>query len=290
MSGRTKQIADLIEVLNDKAARPLLMGIVNVTPDSFSDGGKFFDYDKAIQHGFELIEQGADILDIGGESTRRGATAISEDEEIQRIIPVIKKWAADTKTPISVDTRNAKTAAAALDAGACIINDVSAFSYDPKMPALLGERKPLAIAMHMRGTPETMMDLTNYVSLFGEVLSELWNNAQKALSAGLPPTHLILDPGYGFSKDTNQNIELLHHLGAFVATGHPIVVAISRKTFIGQLTGKQLPVDRLFGTAAVVALAVAGGAKILRVHDVGPMKDVITVAHAICQAPRGGSC
>ncbi len=281
MSRRAEQTAALTAAIEDALRPPMLMGVINVTPDSFSDGGRYLDPEAAVARGLELADQGADILDIGGESTRPGAAAPNRDEELRRVIPVIRELAARTQVPLSIDTRSAAVAQAALEAGAVIVNDVTAFSYDPEMPGLLGDERPLAIAMHMRGSPSDMMTRTAYVSLIADCVSELWARAGRALDAGLPLRHLLLDPGIGFAKDARQNVELLHRLDAFVALGRPIVVGVSRKSFLGRLTGRTDPGDRLHATAAAVALAVARGARVLRVHDVCAMRDVAAVAHAI---------
>jgi dihydropteroate synthase len=281
MPRRVAQTAALIAALEDHARPPLLMGVLNVTPDSFADGGRFLDPDAAVARGLEMAAQGADILDVGGESTRPGGAPVDRDEELRRVIPVIRELAARTDLPLSIDTRNAAVAAAAIEAGVAIVNDVTAFTHDPEMPALLGEERPLAIAMHMRGQPADMMTRTAYVSLIADCVSELWAHAGRALDAGLPVDHLLLDPGIGFAKDARQNVELLHRLDAFVALGRPVVVGVSRKSFLGRITGHKDPGDRLMATAAAVALAAARGARVLRVHDVCAMKDVVAVAHAI---------
>lgn len=230
---------------------------------------------------------GADIVDVGGESTRPCAKPIPEEVEMERVLPVVR--ALSDRVPVSIDTRRARVAEAALDAGAVMVNDVSGFSWDPDMPALLGRRKPLAVAMHMRGTPEDMMAHARYTDLLREVTEELLARAESALRAGLPKDHLFLDPGIGFAKTWRQNLILLNHLDALVSIGHPVVVGVSRKSFIGQALGIQDPNYRLFGTAGAVAVAVARGARVLRVHDVAEMRDVARLAHAIVTADPGGA-
>ncbi len=281
MSRRVEQTAALINALRDPIRPPLLMGAINVTPDSFSDGGRYLDPEAAVACGLQMAAHGADLIDIGGESTRPGAAPIEPDEEMRRVIPVIRALAQQVAVPLSIDTRHAAVAQAAIDAGAVVVNDVTAFTYDPDMLALLGRERPLAIAMHMRGRPDDMMTRTTYLSLVADCVSELWGQARRALDAGLPLEHLLLDPGIGFAKDARQNVELLHHLDAFVALGRPVVVGVSRKSFLGHITGRAEPTDRLHATSAAVAMAVARGARVLRVHDVREMKDVIAVAFAV---------
>lgn len=274
-------IARLVEAATDTSKPPLLMGVVNVTPDSFHDGGRFLSPKSAIEHGIELAAQGADIIDIGGESTRPGALPVSVDAELKRVIPVVDALAATVPAAISVDTRHARVAEMALSAGATIVNDVSGFRHDPEMPFLLGHARPVCIAMHMRGVPEDMQTRTSYSSTVADVLTELWNGVKPALDAGLPVSHVWLDPGIGFSKDVRGNLVLLRNLPALVASGRPVLVGVSRKSFIGHVTGHTATDDRLMGTAGAVAWAVAYGARILRVHDVTEMSDVVRVVHAI---------
>lgn len=281
MCARVEQVGALVAAARDRSRPPLLMGVLNVTPDSFSDGGRFSDPDAAIRHGLEMAGQGADLLDVGGESTRPGASGPGADEEIRRVIPVIRALAERCAVPISIDTRRAAVARAALDNGAAVVNDVSGFRFDPDMPALLGREHPVAIAMHMRGEPSDMMTRTRYDSLVGEVLAELWTGVDLARTAGLPADRLWIDPGFGFfAKDAAQNVALLAALPAFVATGLPVVAGLSRKAFLGRLTGRTDPAERRDATVAAVALATFAGARIVRVHDVGPARDATLVAHA----------
>jgi dihydropteroate synthase len=289
MSRREDTLRALVEAAEDRARPPLLMGVLNVTPDSFSDGGRFLDPDRAVAHGLAMAAAGADLLDVGGESTRPGSPAVPEAEERARVLPVLKALASRSDVAMSVDTRRASVAAAALEAGAVVVNDVSGFAFDPDMPHLLGTEAPVAIAMHMRGTPGDMQFRTNYGSLVGEVVAELWTNARRALDAGLPLERLWLDPGIGFAKDATQSVALMARLPAFAALGRPLVVGVSRKSFIGRLTGVTEPAERVLGTAAAVACCVLDGARVLRVHDVAAMRQVVQVAWAVARARVEGA-
>jgi dihydropteroate synthase len=280
MSERDEKIRPLIDAARDLGNPPLLMGILNVTPDSFFDGGRFHDADAALAHGLAMAAAGADLIDVGGESTRPGAPPVSESDELARVIPVVQTLAQQCTVPISIDTRRASVAEAALMAGACVVNDVSGFTHDREMPHLLGHEHPIAIAMHMRGTPSDMQTRTDYQSLVGDCICELWTGARRATDAGLPLDHLWLDPGIGFAKDAAQSLHLLANLPAFVAMGLPILVGVSQKSFLQRLIGVAEPGNRQFATAAAVAVAVMGGARVLRVHDVGAMRQVVQVAWA----------
>ena len=264
------------------------MGVLNVTEDSFYDGSRVPSLEAAVARGVEMVASGAEVLDVGGESTRPGAAPVPVDEEIGRVVPVVRELAARVSAAISVDTRRAQVAEAALEAGAIMVNDVSAFTHDADMPSLLGRQKPLAIAMHMRGTPADMQSRTEYRCLTVEVLAELWDAVRPALDAGLPIENLLLDPGIGFAKTWEQNLTLLCELDCLVRSGRPVVVGVSRKSFIGKVLDRPDPGGRLFGTAAAVAAAVLRGARVLRVHDVPEMRDVVLVAHAIATASWGG--
>lgn len=265
--------------------RPLVMGVVNVTPDSFSDGGCYLAAEAAVAHARALLEQGADLLDIGGESTRPGAPPTPADEELRRILPVIEALAGTTDVPLSVDTWKASVADAALNAGAEIVNDISGLSFDPHLADVVERHRAGLVLMHTRGTPQEMQRHTCYDDLPGEVAACLQAAALKALAAGIGRECLVLDPGIGFGKDTAGNLELLRRLPELLALGYPLLVGTSRKSFIGSVLKRQRPSDRLFGTAATVALAVANGARILRVHDVEAMKDVALMAHAVVHQP-----
>lgn len=259
------------------------MGIVNVTPDSFSDGGLFARADEAIKHGMALVADGADILDVGGESTRPGAAPVGEVEEARRVVPVVAELARAASVPISIDTTKASVARAALDAGATIVNDVSAGRFDAGMFALVAERACEIVLMHMLGEPRTMQENPGYGDVVVEVAAFLRARADAARAAGIDASRVIVDPGFGFGKTREHNLELLARLGEFRALGYPILVGTSRKAFIGATL--DLPVsDRLEGTAATVAIAVMHGASILRVHDCGPMRRVASMVEAVMEA------
>ena len=256
-----------------------LMGVVNVTPDSFSDGGLYFDPEAAIAHGRELVEDGAEILDVGGESTRPGAEPVGEKEELRRVVPVIRGLT-DAKSRISVDTSKAAVAAAALDAGAEIVNDITALRGDPAMAALCAERDATVVLMHMLGEPRTMQDDPRYDDVVAEVKAFLAKRIEAAIAAGIDEERIWLDPGIGFGKTGAHNMELLRALGELRDLGRPLVVGTSRKSFIGKVDGS--PADRrLGGTIASSVLAAAEGADVLRVHDVAEMRQALRVATAI---------
>lgn len=261
------------------------MGILNVTPDSFSDGGQFLSADKAVDHGLQMLTEGAAIIDIGPESTRLGSQPVEPAEQIRRAVPVIEALRKQTDAPISIDTAHPDVAAAALTAGASIINDVTALS-NPQMAALAAARQVPVVLMHAQGTPATMQHNPHYADVVAEVKAWLLEQAAVAEQAGIPKERIILDPGIGigFGKTTDHNLTLLNHLDVLTAAGFRVLVGTSRKRFIGQLTGKDTPADRLYGTAATVALAIAKGASIVRVHDVAQMADVVKVANAIIRA------
>lgn len=260
--------------------RPLLMGIVNVTPDSFYDGGQYAQPEQAVAHALELVEQGADILDIGAESTRPGARPVSEQDELARVIPVVAELARRVTVPISVDTTKSKVARQALDAGASIINDVSALRFDGEMATVIARSGAGVVLMHMLGTPQTMQKSPHYENVAEEVGHFLDERMQAAQQAGIARTNIVLDPGIGFGKLLVHNLDLLNQLSSFAMLNRPLLVGLSRKAFIGQIVDR--PVEqREWGTAAAVALAVERGAQILRVHDVEIMADVVKVAAAV---------
>mgnify|MGYP001024447159 CR=1 FL=1 len=260
--------------------RTLLMGIVNVTPDSFSDGGDFLETEIAVLQGLKLAEEGADILDVGGESTRPGSHPIDPDEELRRVLPVIEGLRVKTDIPISIDTYKSPVARKALEAGADIINDIFGFQGDPEMPGLAAEHQCPAVLMHIRGVPKTMNDDTAYEDLIGEMIAYLRNGIDLGVKAGLPRENFVIDPGIGFAKRHQQNLEILSRLHEFNALNCPILVGPSRKSFIGQTIGVP-PKERIFGTAASVAMSAARGAHILRVHDLKEMRQVLDVVDAI---------
>ena len=260
--------------------RPLIMGIVNVTDDSFYDGGRYVDSERAIAHAIELVEQGADILDIGGESTRPGAHPLKEEDELVRVVPVIAELARRITAPISVDITKSRVAQAALDAGASIINDVSALRGDTAMASVVARSGAGVVLMHMQGTPQTMQTAPTYGEVVAEVMQFFKERMRAAMEAGIAQMKIVLDPGIGFGKLLEHNLELLNRLPELAMLDRPLLVGVSRKAFIGQLVGRSAE-DREWGTAAAVALAVDRGARILRVHDVGMMADVVKVAAAI---------
>jgi dihydropteroate synthase len=259
-----------------------LMGVVNVTPDSFSDGGLFLDPEAAIAHGHRLAQQGADILDVGGESTRPGAEAVGAEEELDRVAPVVAGLAADNGAgvPVSIDTSKASVAQATLDAGAEIVNDVTAFRTDPELAGLCGERGCGVVLMHMLGTPRTMQDNPTYDDVVDDVKAFLAERIEAAMAAGVDEERIWIDPGIGFGKTLEHNLELLRRLGELRGLGRPIVIGTSRKSFIGKLTGREVD-RRLGGTIASNVLAVRAGADVIRAHDVLELRQAITVAEVI---------
>jgi dihydropteroate synthase len=263
------------------------MGIVNVTPDSFSDGGEFLDAERAIAHGRELTDEGADVLDVGGESTRPGAEAVTAEEELARVGPVVEALAGaqGPGLPVSIDTSKAAVAAAALDAGAAIVNDVTALRGDEEMAALCADRGCDLILMHMLGDPRTMQEDPRYDDVVDDVRAFLADRIGVATAAGVEEGRISVDPGIGFGKTVEHNLELVGRLGELRELGRPIVFGSSRKSFIGKLTGA--PVEsRLGGTIATNVIAYANGADVLRVHDVGPVREALTVAEAILERDR----
>ena len=260
--------------------RPAVMGILNVTPDSFSDGGQHADPGRAIAAGLEMAAAGADILDVGGESTRPGAPAVSLTEEQARVVPVIRGLAA-AGLRVSVDTRNAATMAAALDAGAAIINDVSALAHDPASADLVASRGADVILMHMRGVPATMNECATYDDVAVQVARELADRVEIALQAGIARARIAIDPGIGFAKTAIHNLELLTRLPILLNLGLPIMVGVSRKSFIGKLSGEPNPMKRLSGSLAAGLFAVARGASILRVHDVAETAQALRILAAL---------
>ncbi|MGA1979654.1 MAG: dihydropteroate synthase [Sedimentisphaerales bacterium] len=264
----------------DFSAGCVVMGVLNVTPDSFSDGGQFFDKDKAIERGEQMAGDGAAILDVGGESTRPGSASVSAEEQIRRVVPVIEALAKKVDVPISIDTANYEVAEAALDAGAAMINDITALS-DERMGELAGERGVPVVLMHIQGTPATMQIEPKYKDVVGEVRQFLLERAERAEQFGIDRSKIFIDPGIGFGKTTEHNLELLRNIGKFVTTGYHVCVGASRKSFIGKITGKGKPTERIFGTAATVALCAVAGVSIVRVHDVAEMIDVVEIINAV---------
>ncbi len=264
----------------DFSAGCVVMGVLNVTLDSFSDGGQFFNIDKAIEHGLKMAADGAAIIDVGAESTRPGARPVSVDEQISRAVPVIKTLHKKIDVPISIDTKTYDVAKAALEAGAGMINDITALS-DERMGTLAAEHKVPVVLMHMQGSPATMQIQPKYDDVVGEVLAFLLERAKRAEGFGIPKDMIFIDPGIGFGKTLEHNLLLLKNIDKFVATGYRVLVGTSRKNFIGKLTGKEKPSERIFGTAATVALCAVAAVSIVRVHDVTEMVDVVKVATSI---------
>ena len=258
-----------------------VMGVINVTPDSFSDGGRFLDPDAAVSHGLRLVEEGAAILDVGGESTRPGAAPVSLDEELRRVVPVVERLGAEAGgTRLSIDTTKRAVAAAALEAGAGMVNDVSAFRFEPELAGLVAERGAGCCLMHMLGEPRTMQADPRYEDVVSEVKSFLEERLAFAVKEGVPEERVLLDPGIGFGKTVEHNLELLRRLDEIVAIGRPVVVGTSRKSFLGKLSGGRAEHERLPGTIATSVIALERGATVFRVHDVAQLVDALTVAAA----------
>ena len=271
-------------------ARAWVMGVVNVTPDSFSDGGAFQDVDAAIAHGVRLVAEGADVLDIGGESTRPGGgiygagmQEVPEDAEIERVVPVIRGLARTVKVPISIDTRKFGVARAALEAGAAIINDVTGLQHAPELAKLAAEQGASLCLMHAQGSFATMQQAPHYDDVVAEVARFLEAAAAQAISAGVARERICIDPGIGFGKTLQHNLQLLHGLPTLAALGYPVLVGASRKGFIGALTGVQVPAERVAGSLGAAVAAVLRGASGVRVHDVKQTVESLRVAEAIAQ-------
>jgi dihydropteroate synthase len=271
--------------------RTAVMGVVNVTPDSFYEGGRHATPEAAVLHARRLIAEGADVLDVGGESTRPGATAVDAEAERRRVVPVIAALRAETRLPLSIDTMKASVAAAALDAGADLVNDVSAGRFDPAMLPLVAARGAGIVLMHMQGTPATMQVAPAYADVVAEVAAFLAARAAAARAAGVRADRIWLDPGIGFGKRLEHNVTLLAHLGMLVDLGYPILVGVSRKGFLGTVTRTgDLPADRLVASTAAAALAVANGAHVVRAHDVAATLRSVRMADAIVAARRDPRC
>jgi len=264
----------------DFSAGCVVMGVLNVTPDSFSEGGQFFDTNKAIERGLQMAADGAAIIDVGGESTRPGSAPVSAEEQIKRVIPVIEALRKKVNVPVSVDTKSFEVVEAALEAGAAMINDITALS-DERMGELAAEHKVPVVLMHMQGTPATMQIEPKYKDVVGEVLEFLLGRAERAEQFGISKDMIFIDPGIGFGKTLEHNLLLLKNINRFVASPYRVLVGTSRKSFIGKITGKEKPSERIFGTAATIALCAIAGVSIVRVHDVAEMVDVVKVTSAI---------
>jgi dihydropteroate synthase len=286
--GRTTAASDTPEaVTRPWSPGPVVVGILNVTPDSFSDGGNFLDPGAAAEHAASLLDEGAGIIDVGGESTRPGSDPVPQEEEVRRVVPVISRIiAARPEAVISVDTYRSATAAAALDAGASIVNDVTALRGDPRMISVVAEARCPVILMHMQGEPKTMQSEPRYTDVVREVKDFLRSRAEHAVATGVSQENIIVDPGIGFGKSLDHNLVLLRDLESIVDLGFPVLVGASRKKFIGSITGVQAAADRVFGTVATTVLAYEKGATLFRVHDVRANSEALAVAEAVLHASR----
>jgi dihydropteroate synthase len=265
-------------------SEPVLIGVLNVTPDSFSDGGEFLDPDKAVVRAVSLLDEGALIVDIGGESTRPGSEPVSPDEELRRVMPVLRGiLGVRPEAVVSIDTYRASTAEAALDAGARIVNDVTALR-DPRMAGVVAERGCSIVLMHMRGEPKTMQQDPRYEDVVREVRDFLARRTERALQVGVEEENIIIDPGIGFGKTLEHNLTLLNRLGALVELGFPVLVGASRKSFLNKIVGSGSPKDRLFGTVATNVIAYEQGVSLFRVHDVRANREALAIAAAIRSA------
>lgn len=263
--------------------QPRIMGVLNVTPDSFSDGGEYHLRSRALERARLMAEEGADLIDIGGESTRPGAPAVSVQEELDRVIPVIEALQDDSGIPISIDTSKSEVARAALDLGAEFVNDISGLTFDPQMANVVAAGGSGLFVMHTRGHPERMQADTVYADLLGEVSASLATSIQTALATGVEHDRIAVDPGIGFGKDLGGNLLLLRRLAELGRLGRPILLGTSRKSFLGKIVAQENPRQRLAGTLATIALGVASGATIFRVHDVAPAREAALTAWAVCR-------
>lgn len=257
------------------------MGILNVTPDSFSDGGLYRNTAQAVDHALRMVDEGADIIDIGGESTRPGSEPVSLDEELRRVIPVIETLSSKITIPLSIDTYKADVACHALEAGASMVNDISGLRVDPEMPRVISEYKVPIILMHIKGSPKNMQENPVYEVLISEIMDYFRVSMRLAAKFSIPDSMFILDPGIGFGKSFNHNLEILNRLDAFTLFEKPLLVGPSRKAFIGSITGTAVAKERIYGTASAVAISIIKGANIIRVHDVKEMVQVARVADAV---------
>jgi dihydropteroate synthase len=259
----------------------IIMGVLNCTPDSFSDGGSYQNRKRSLERALEMITQGAKIIDIGGESTRPGAAAVNEKEELSRVLPIIKDLRSESDTLISIDTTKAAVAKAAIEAGADIINDISAFKSDPQMKVVAKETGAGCMLMHMRGTPQTMQDFLDYNDIVQDVVLYFQEVIDELTAFGIDRQSLMIDPGIGFSKNVEQNLTLIRQLGDFKTLGLPILLGTSRKSFIGKILEKDDPNERVWGTAASIAIGIANGAHVVRVHDISEMADVARLSDCL---------
>ncbi|MEW6214501.1 MAG: dihydropteroate synthase [Nitrospirota bacterium] len=265
----------------DLFKKTYIMGILNVTPDSFSDGGLHFDKSAAIERAYRMVEEGADIIDIGGESTRPGSEPVTVEEELRRTIPVIKVLARKIEIPISIDTYKSEIAKRALDTGASMVNDISGLRFDSKMPEIVSEYKVPVVIMHIKGKPKDMQQNPVYEALIPEIMDYLRVSIRLAMRTGISENKIIIDPGIGFGKTFDQNLEIINNLREFTFLEKPILIGPSRKAFIGKILGDVPVTERLEGTAAAVAVSIMNGANIIRVHDVREMVRVTKVVDAI---------
>lgn len=259
---------------------PLLMGIVNVTPDSFSDGGAWFSTEAAVERALQLAAEGADLLDIGGESTRPGAEPVPVDEELARVLPVVERLAAQATVPISIDTTKSEVARAALQAGASIVNDISGLTFDPQMPSVCRESDAGVVCMHIQGTPKTMQQNPQYENVVREICEYFEQRLAALEAAGIPRERIVLDPGIGFGKTADHNLEILSSIAAFRALGRPVLIGHSRKRFLKKILGRPLD-EQSFGTVGVSLALALQPVDILRVHDVRATRDALLAFHAI---------
>lgn len=269
------------DFLLDFSKKTYIMGILNVTPDSFSDGGLYFDKSIAIKRAIQMVEDEADIIDIGGESTRPGSEPVTIEEELRRVIPVIEALAKEIRIPISIDTYKSEVAKRALDVGASIINDISGLRFDPEMVRVVSEYKVPVVIMHIKGTPKNMQVNPVYEALIPEIIDYLRASIRLAMNSGIPEDRIIIDPGIGFGKTFDHNLEIINKLREFTFLEKPILIGPSRKAFIGKILGDVPVTDRLEGTAVAVAISIMNGANIIRVHDVKEMVRVAKIADAI---------
>jgi dihydropteroate synthase len=283
---RTEFLLDCRGIELDLGRRTHIMGVLNATPDSFSDGGKFVDLDAAFLHAWKMAAAGADIIDVGGESTRPGAAPVSEREEQRRIVPLIEQLAKELDTPISVDTYKSSVAEKALEAGASIVNDISGLRFSPDMARVVADFGAAVVIMHIKGTPRDMQKNPVYDDVVAEVRRYLEESVERALAAGIGESRIVIDPGIGFGKSLEHNLELLNRLDEFRSLGRPILIGTSRKKFIGTVLGVDDPEQRGDGTAATIALGIARGARMVRVHDVQRMAHVARMTDAVLKSKR----
>ncbi|MDD5613668.1 MAG: dihydropteroate synthase [Candidatus Omnitrophica bacterium] len=295
LSGISDEIRDVLNNISAKTIKldcrgrsivlgkkTLIMGVLNATPDSFSDGGMFLDTDKAIEHILRMEEKGADIIDLGGESSRPGSGTVQVEQELKRVIPILKKAARRVSVPISIDTRKSKVAKEAIEHGASIINDISSLTYDAKMAKVASKYNVAVILMHMKGAPSTMQKNPSYQDVVSEVYRYLKNAVERALKSGIAKDKIIIDPGIGFGKRLEDNIALLRRLKEFKSLGRPIAIGTSRKSFLGSILNKDID-KRLYGSLASCACAIINGADIVRVHDVEETKDLARIIDRIAK-------